>query len=61
MIVARGLALRIVTALNDRGVGSTSRDSNYNSVGRLSVQTSVYERHLLKTGASVSGAGTREL
>jgi hypothetical protein len=47
VIVARGTALRITTALKDMSVGNNSSSNNI-SVGRLRVQTSVYERHLLK-------------
>jgi CRISPR/Cas system-associated endoribonuclease Cas2 len=48
LLVAWGFALRIVTALRDNGVGNSSSNNKSCSVGRLRVQTSVYERHLLK-------------
>jgi hypothetical protein len=46
LFVTRGFAVRIVTALRDRGVGKSSGSGSFN-VGRLRVQTSVNERHLL--------------
>ena len=46
--VARGFELRIATALSDKGVGISTRSSNNSNVGRLRVQASVKERHLLK-------------
>jgi hypothetical protein len=46
--VARGFARRITTALNDMGVGSSCCSNMRSNVDRLRVQTSVYERHLLK-------------
>jgi hypothetical protein len=46
--VPRGFELCIAAAVSDRGVGISSRSSNNNSVGRLRVQASVKERHLLK-------------
>jgi hypothetical protein len=44
--VARGFELRIATALSDRGVGSSTTNSN-SSVDRLRVHAGVDERHLL--------------
>jgi hypothetical protein len=46
--VPRGSELRIAAALSDMGVGISTRSNNNNSVGRLRVQASVTERHLLK-------------
>jgi hypothetical protein len=45
--MTRLFAVRIVTALRDSGVGNSSCNGS-SSVGRLRVQTSVNERHLLK-------------
>jgi hypothetical protein len=47
LLVTRGFAVRIVTALRDSGVGNNNCNGMC-SVGRLRVQTSVNERHLLK-------------
>ena len=58
--VARGFARRITTALNDMGVGSTSCSTSRNNVGRLRVETSVYERHLIKNKCErIMGWGER--
>jgi hypothetical protein len=46
-LVTRGLAVRIVTALRDMGVGSSSCSGSC-SGGRLRVQTSVNERHFFR-------------
>jgi hypothetical protein len=46
-LVARGFTVRIVTALCDMGVANSSGSGSC-SVGRLRVQTSVNERHLLE-------------
>ena len=46
-LVARGFAARIVTALCDMGVANNGANGSC-SVGRLLVQTSVIERHLLE-------------
>jgi hypothetical protein len=46
--VRKGFELRIAAALSDMGVRISNRSSNNNNVGRLRVQTSVNERHLLK-------------
>jgi hypothetical protein len=43
--VARGVELRIATALGDRGVRNSQ--SNNNSVGGLRIHAGVDERHLL--------------
>jgi hypothetical protein len=45
--VTRGFAVCIVTVLRDRGVGKSNYNGSY-IVGRLRVQMSVNERHLLK-------------
>jgi hypothetical protein len=45
--VTRGLAVRIVTALRDSLVGNKKCNGSC-IVGRLCVQSSVNERHLLK-------------
>jgi hypothetical protein len=47
VVVAREIALRITATLNDKGVGRCSCNSNNNNAGRLLVQASAYERHLL--------------
>jgi hypothetical protein len=47
MLVTRGFAVRIVTALRDSVVGNSSCSGNC-SVGRVRVHTSVIERHLLE-------------
>jgi hypothetical protein len=61
VVVARGFALRITTAVSDMGVGSSSCIS-HNGVGRLRVQASVYERHLLKNQrVRIMGWGERAL
>jgi hypothetical protein len=46
LLVSRGFAVRIVTALRDSGVGNMTYNGMCN-VGRPRVQTSVNERHLL--------------
>jgi hypothetical protein len=46
-LLARGFAVRIVTALCDMGVANNSCTGTC-SVGRPRVQTSVNERHLLE-------------
>jgi hypothetical protein len=49
VIIARGFALRITTALNDKGVGSNISSNNINNnVGHMRVPTSVSERNLPK-------------
>jgi hypothetical protein len=40
--------LRITTARNDKGVGSSSYNSSRNNVGCLRVHASIYERNMLK-------------
>jgi hypothetical protein len=47
LLVTRGFAVRIVTALRDMGASNT-RCNGKCSGGRLRVQTSVNERHLLE-------------
>jgi hypothetical protein len=47
LLVTRGFAVRIVTALRDSGVGNNNCNGKCN-VGRVRVKTSVNERHLLK-------------
>jgi hypothetical protein len=46
--IPKGFELRIAAALSDKGVGISNRSSNNSSVGRMRVQASVNERHLLK-------------
>jgi hypothetical protein len=55
LLVTRGFAVRIVTALRDMGVGE-SRCSGSRSVGRLRVQTSVNGAICSRTSAIVSKA-----
>jgi hypothetical protein len=45
VIVAQGVALRIMAALNDMSVGITRCSTNNRNVGRLLVQMSVYVCH----------------
>jgi hypothetical protein len=46
--VRKGSELRIAAALSDMGVKISNRSSNNSNGGRLRVQASVNERHLLK-------------
>jgi hypothetical protein len=46
--VPKGFELRIAAALSDKGVGISNRSSDNSNVGRLRVEASVNERHLLK-------------
>jgi hypothetical protein len=46
--VPKGFKLRIVAVLIDRGVRISNRTSNNSNVGRLRVEASVNERHLLR-------------
>jgi hypothetical protein len=60
VIVAQGVALRIMAALNDMSVGITMCSTNNSNVGRLLVQMSVYVRHFLKVKRErVRGWGER--
>ena len=54
--------MRITTALNDTGVDMSNSKSSNNNVGRLRVQTNVYDRHLLKDKRErIMGWGERAL
>jgi hypothetical protein len=44
----KGFEPRIAAALSDKGVSISNRNINSNNVGRLRVEASVSERHLLK-------------
>jgi hypothetical protein len=47
-VARKGFELRIAAALSDKGVRISNRSNNISNLGRLRVQTSVNERHLLK-------------
>jgi hypothetical protein len=55
--VPKGVELRIVAALSDRGVRISNRSSNIDNVGRLRVEASVNARHLRKDKRESIGGG----